>query len=602
MNSRPLLYVGRVFLPYLAPQRGLLWGSLGALLFATAMRLLEPWPLAVVIDAVLTTDAAAAPRLMGMENWSKTALLWFCAGGVVAIAALKAAMSYLSTLGLALVGSRVLGEVRRDLFSHLLNLPLSFHHRARTGDLTMRLINDIGMLREVTVTALMPMLASLLILTGMFGVMLYLDWRLALIALLPMPFLLWRSRRAARNIHEVSRQQRRREGKLAAKAAEFIGAISTVQALGLESAAIKSFGDDNMQSSLHNVRSKRLEAGLERSVDLVIALATALVLVCGASSVLSGRLSPGDLIIFLSYLKNSFRPVREYAKYTGRLSKALAAGERVVDLLERRSDIVDGPHAAELNAAAGDIRFENICFGYQATRDGAMLSILDGFSLHAPAGRSVAIAGPSGAGKSTISSLLLRLYDPQSGAVELDGRNLGDYTISSLRRQISVVPQDSLLLGVSIRENIALAAQRPVSEQEIIAAARLANAHEFITALPHGYDTVISEGGQSLSGGQRQRISIARAAIRRTPILILDEPNVGLDSENERDVTEALLRLMRGRTSLLITHNLSFAARADHIVFLEQGRIVEQGSHDQLIAAGGRYAQLWQLQRRENER
>lgn len=589
----------RIFRPYIRKQRRLIQSAFLALLLATGVRLLEPWPLAFAIDLIMAevTDTPVPSKLAAYGDWSIQTGLWFCAGSVFVIALLKAAISYFSTIGLAMAGSRMLSEVRLDLFAHLLRLPLRFHHQARTGDLTMRLVNDIAMLREVTVTALMPLLSSVVILLGMFSIMFFLDWKLTLITLLPLFLLIWMTRNTSQKISNVSRKQRKREGALAAKAAEYLGGIATVQALSLESATIKSFRGDDTQSLQQNVQSKRLSAGLERRVDILIAFATGLVLLNGAMEVLAGRMSPGDLLIFLSYLKNTFRPVREYAKYTGRLSKAITAGERIVDLLHHQPAITERPNAIELAATPSDIRFDNIHFSYQTEKTAGIKETLQGTSFYLPSGQSVVVTGPSGAGKSTLISLLLRLYDPDSGHIEIDGRDIRNYTLASIRQRISYVPQDNLLFGISIRENINLAAHSKVTEEETIAAARLANAHDFIMALPQGYDTIISERGSSLSGGQRQRIAIARAAIRQNQILILDEPGAGLDSKNEKAVQEALSRLMHGRTSLIITHNLSFAARADLILFLDKGAIVEQGTHDALLANQGRYWELWQLQR-----
>lgn len=577
--------------------------------------LLKLLPLAFVVDHMLldgvklsadeASHAAAqqAPAHQGLidtllASVNTTYLLWGCAAAVIVIALLMAAASYISTVGLALAGSHILSRVRKDLFAHLQRLSLRFHSQARTGDLTMRLINDIAMLREAVITALMPMLANIFILLGMFGMMLYLNWRLTSLALLAVPLMWWSTTRASRKIHEVSRAQRKREGSMASKAAEYIASIRTVQSLSLEQETMRSFAGDDAESRKQNVQSKRLSAGLERRVDIIIAVISALVLLNGSYSVLHGDMSTGDLIIFMSYLNNSFRPVREYAKYTGRLSKALAAGERVVNLLDEQPDIHDKPNAEVLTSARGEIRFDHVKFRYDM-QDEEPLAVLKDMDFLIKPGEKIAIVGPSGAGKSTITSLLLRLYEPKEGCVCLDGKNIQDYTIASLRSQIAIVPQDNLLFGLSVRENIALDAvnqAEKITDEEIIQAAKLANAHDFITALPQGYDTILSERGGSLSGGQRQRIAIARAAMNKSAVLILDEPTVGLDQENEAHVISALENLMQNRTTLMITHDLALAAKTDRILFINNGTIEEQGNHQQLLAQGGNYANWWKLQ------
>lgn len=577
--------------------------------------LLKLLPLAFVVDHMLldgvklsadeASHAAAqqAPAHQGLidtllASVNTTYLLWGCAAAVIVIALLMAAASYISTVGLALAGSHILSRVRKDLFAHLQRLSLRLHSQARTGDLTMRLINDIAMLREAVITALMPMLANIFILLGMFGMMLYLNWRLTSLALLAVPLMWWSTTRASRKIHEVSRAQRKREGSMASKAAEYIASIRTVQSLSLEQETMRSFAGDDAESRKQNVQSKRLSAGLERRVDIIIAVISALVLLNGSYSVLHGDMSTGDLIIFMSYLNNSFRPVREYAKYTGRLSKALAAGERVVNLLDEQPDIHDKPNAEVLTSARGEIRFDHVKFSYDM-QDEEPLAVLKDMDFLIKPGEKIAIVGPSGAGKSTITSLLLRLYEPKEGCVCLDGKNIQDYTIASLRSQIAIVPQDNLLFGLSVRENIALGAvnqAEKITDEEIIQAAKLANAHDFITALPQGYDTILSERGGSLSGGQRQRIAIARAAMNKSAVLILDEPTVGLDQENEAHVISALENLMQNRTTLMITHDLALAAKTDRILFINNGTIEEQGNHQQLLAQGGNYANWWKLQ------
>ncbi len=585
------------FLPYISKQRRLIITSFVVLLTASGLRLLEPWPLAFAIDIVMG-DVKHNTLLNGFNTESLTQedLLWLCAGGIIAVAALRAVAGYVSTIGMALAGSRVMSEIRRNLFVHLLRLPLAFHHRSRTGDLTMRLINDIGMMREVTVTAFMPMLSNIVIFAGMFGIMLYLDWKLTLLTLLPMPVLALTTLHSSRKIRDVSRTQRKREGNLAAKSSEFMTGIATIQAMSLEKAATEAFNGNDAQSLKQNVQSKRLAAGMERRVDLLIAATTAMVVFLGAKSVLSGLMSAGELLIFISYLKNAFRPVREFAKYSGRLSKATTAGERIAELLHTPVATSEKTGGKTLAESAQDIRFEAVSFGYRTDDGAANPPALQNISFLLPAGRSLAITGPSGAGKSTLSQLLLRLYEPCSGRIVIGGHDLREYDTSSLRKRIGYLPQESLLFGVSIRENIALGADGDVTEEAIIAAARLANAHDFITELPNGYDTVVSERGMSLSGGQRQRIAIARTAIRRNAFLLLDEPGVGLDSKNEREVTDALMQLMRGKTSLIITHNLDFAARADHILLLDGGHIAEQGDHHSLLKQQGRYFELWNMQ------
>lgn len=603
MKSHPWLRVASRFSPWLHQQRWLVIRALIALLLATCMRLLEPWPLAFIIDDLLRQHGNRIPSKLDvmLPNLSLVNLLLICSGSVILIAAIKAGLSYLSTIGLAVAGSRIISSARRELFNHLQRLSLGFHQRAKTGDLTTRLINDIGMLRDAIITALVPLLANILILIGMFSMMLYINWEMTLLSLLLMPVLLWSTRKTSSKVHKVSRDQRKREGALAASSAEFLGAIAVVQALSLENVAARSFASDDGKSLQQNVKSRRLLAGLERKVDLLIAVATALVLFYGANNVLKGRMSAGDLLIFVSYLKNSFRPVREYAKYAGRLSKALAAGERVTTLLDMKPEIVDRHDAKALSGVRGEICFDRVSFGYSSAR-GTGKNILQQVSFTLNAGESLAIVGPSGTGKSTLFSLLLRLYDPLEGRITIDGQDLRDCTVKSVRQNISYVPQDNLLFGLTVRENIALAATEAVTDEQIYAAARLARAHDFILRLPDGYDTVLSERGNSLSGGQRQRISVARAAIRSSPILLLDEPGTGLDSESEYHLMDALRQLMTGRSTLIVTHNLSFAACAQRILLLEEGQVREQGTHEQLLVNRGRYAELWAMQQSDTSR
>ena len=377
---------------------------------------------------------------------------------------------------------------------------------------------------------------------------------------------------------------------MAATAAESLGAIKTVQALSLEENFARAFAAESERNLKQDAKGKRLSATLERSVDVLIAIATALVLWFGVRLVLRSEITSGDLIVFLAYLKSAYRPIQDFAKYTGRVAKATAAAERVMDLLERVPDVRDQPGATCAPTFAGRVQFENVTFHYEAGR-----RVLEDIRLDVPAGARVALVGPSGSGKSTLVSLLLRLYEPQQGRVLIDGHDIRGFTLESLRTQISVVLQDNLLFAGSVRDNIACVAQGATAD-EIEAVARLANAHDFITALPQGYDTLVGERGVTLSHGQRQRSAIARAAIRKPPILILDEPTTGLDRRSERTVLDALTKAYAGHTTFLISHDLRHAATTDLILLLDHGTIFEQGTHDELLRLNGRYAALWRMQ------
>ncbi|PTQ74590.1 ATP-binding cassette subfamily B protein [Celeribacter persicus] len=559
------------------------------MLAAVAAKLLEPWPLKFVIDHVVQVGGEASlPSLLA--TLPVTTVLAIAAGGLLLVVALRAIFEYASTIAFALVGNRVLTAVRADLFRHLQTLPLAFHTKAKTGDLTIRLISDVGMLKETAVTAALPLAVNGLVLAGMIAVMVVLNWQLALLALLPLPLLWLASLRIGRRIQGVSRKVRKTEGDMAATAAEAMAGIRTVQALGLEERVSSGFGGANAKSLAQGVKAKRLAAKLERLVDVLVGVALAAVLYVGTLFVLDGRITAGDLLVFLTYLKNTFRPVRDYAKYSARLAKATAAGERVIELLDTPATLSDRPGAVAARIDAGRIDLDTVGFSY----DGQ--AVLRDVTLSIPAGQSVAITGVSGVGKSTLTSLLMRLYDPDTGRILIDGQDLRDVSLASLRSRISFVPQETLLFRASVRENLAIAAGREVTGEEIRAAAQLAHADGFIEALPEGYDTVLAERGGTLSAGQRQRIAIARAALRQAPILILDEPTVGLDGRNEAAVSDAIWRLAKGRTTVFVTHDLSLAARADRILCLEGGGIGQDGTHAELIREPGLYRTLWQQQ------
>ncbi|QFS47183.1 ABC transporter ATP-binding protein [Nostoc sphaeroides] len=579
----------RYFWPYIQKQYGLLLISAIALVADVGLRVLEPWPLKFVFDYVLIRGDRPT-NIPLIDRLEPVTLLTVSAVTVLVITGLRALAAYWSTVGLATVGSRVMTEVRNHLYCHLQDLSLSYHTKARSGDLIIRVSSDASRLQEIMITAALPLVVSILTLFGMISVMLWINRSLTLLALLTLPLFALVTNRLSQRIRESSLKQRKQEGAVAATAAESIAAIKLVKALSLQDAFARVFSQQNQRSLKESVKTQRLAAHLERTVDAVIALGTALVLWYGSWLALQNALTPGDVLVFLTYLKNAFKPVQNFAKYTGRLAKAAASGERILDILSQQPDVRDLPDAIPAPIFRGEVCFDHVHFAYEPGQ-----ILLEDINLTIQPGQQVAIVGTSGGGKSTLVSLLLRLYDPTMGKVMIDGRDIREYTLESLRPQISVVLQDSLLFAATIRENIAYGIAG-VSDAEIEAATRLANADDFIQALPQGYNTLVGERGATLSGGQRQRIAIARAAIRQAPILILDEPTTGLDQGNEKAIVDALQRLSQNRTTFLITHDLYLATRADIILYIENGQVLEQGTHQELMQQNGRYAALYQMQ------
>ena len=580
----------RYFWPWIGKERPLIAVSMGALATGVLLRLAEPWPLKFVLDRIIVTDRPAdlnAPT--GIDALPPMTLLAVCAVAVVVISSLRALADYHQRVGLAKIGNRVLRRIRNQVYLHVQSLSLSFHNTARSGDLIIRVTRDVSLLRDVVSTAALPLVASLITLVGMAVVMALLQWQLALAALATVPLFWLSTIRIGRGIHQAARKQRAREGAMAATAAEAITAIREVQALSLGDAFAEDFSNRNNQSQKEELKAARLSAKLGRTVDILLAIATALVLWYGARLVLRASMTPGDLLVFLTYLRRAFRPAKNFAKHTGRLAKAAAAGERVFGLLEQVPEVRDLPGAAAAPRFEGAVRFDRVSFAYESG-----VPVLRDIDFDVAPGRFIAITGASGGGKSTLVSLLLRLYDPTQGRVLVDGKDVREYTLASLRSQVSFVLQDTLLFAASIRENIAYGAP-DASEEELIRAAEQAAAHEFIMEQPKGYDTEVGERGVTLSVGQRQRIAVARAAVSQSPVLILDEPTTGLDEENQRIVLDALTKLAAGRTTFMITHDLRDAQRADFVVLMDKGRVIESGSHDDLVRAAGRYARLVSL-------
>jgi ATP-binding cassette subfamily B protein len=577
--------------PYVRKHRLLLAVSLAALVFQAVCQALEPWPLKYVFDTLAHTKRAGRlPEFSALHSLSRGRLISLGALAFLTIAGLRVLADYAGSVGLAILGNRVLTRIRGELYRHLQRLPLAFHTRSRSGELVLRVIGDVNQFKSVLIDAALPLATRLLVLVLMIGVMFWLNWKLTLVVLAMLPVFGLSTLRVTRRVQQSVRAQRQRDGSMAATATETMGAIQLVQALSLEEHFAEQFSRQNKESQKQDIKALRWSAALSRGIGLLIAACSAAVLWFGGRLVLRGELTPGELLIFLTYLRRTLKPVEELSRVSSRLARGTAAGERVLDLLETPLEVHDLPGAVPAPPFRGAVRFEQVKFAYQSGQQ-----VLESIDFEVAPGRRVALVGPSGIGKSTLVNLLLRFYDPSEGRVLIDGHDVREYTLASLRAQISVVLQDTVLFAASVRDNIGYGAPG-LGTEAIEEAARLANADEFIRALPEGYNTVLGERGVTLSGGQRQRIAIARAALRRAPILVLDEPTTGLDDENERAVLEALDGLAEGRTAFFITHDLQLAARADLILYLEEGRVVERGSHAELIQAGGRYALLYTQQ------
>jgi subfamily B ATP-binding cassette protein MsbA len=509
---------------------------------------------------------------------------------VLTIAVVGGISGYVEKYLTTSVSQWVAHDLRLLLYQRIQRLSLAEHGKSRTGDLITRVTKDIDAVQDFIESALLGIVVSVLTLIGMVGVMLYVNWRFTLIGLSVAPVLFLFVYFYSRKIKDASRAVKRKETELLSGVAEVFTAIQVVQAFAREDYEDRRFDSESRENVHAGLQARSVKAKLSPMVDVIVALGTCFVLAYGVHLATSGVLSTGVLIVFLLYLKKTYKPIKDLSKMTNTLSKASVSWERIQEIMSTDSAIRDRADAREAPPFKGRIEFDRVTFGYDDD-----VQVLRDVSLRVEPGQVAAIVGPSGMGKSTIASLVPRFFDPNAGAVTIDGHDIREFTLKSLRDQMSFVLQDSLLFRGTIWENIAYG--RPNADPEMtIQAAELANAHEFIMKLPHGYGTMVGERGTALSGGQRRRIAIARAIVRDTPILILDEPTTGLDAASEHAVVDALERLMKGRTCLVIAHHLDTIRRADVIFVVKDAAIVERGSHDSLFAAGGVYRDLYELQ------
>jgi ABC-type multidrug transport system fused ATPase/permease subunit len=553
--------------------------------------LAKPWPLKLILDhGLLHRPLPHSLRFMqGLVTGSSVPFLIAASASIVVISLVSAACSYFQTFITSSVGYRTVYALRRELFAHLQGLSLSFHTKARSGDLLTKIAGDTNTLKDLFADSLLKFTSQFLTILGMLVIMFAVDWRIGAIALATMPLLGYSLLVVYRKTKISVKTQKKQEGQVAARMGEVLSAVPLVQAFARDTHEMRKFDKATAETVKESIRVARMSAAASRSSEIITAVGTAAAVLAGALLVLRGAMLPGALVLVVSYLNSLYKPMKSLASLSTDLSKAMASAERIAEVLDVEPEIVDRPGAVEARMLKGTIEFDKVSFDYGDGR-----AVLREVSFTVPAGHRLALVGASGAGKSTIVSLILRLYEPKSGTIRVDGVDIRDYKIKSLRRNIGLVLQQEVLFGASVRENIAYG--RPDAlDSEIAAAAWAANADEFIQELEDGYDTVVAERGATLSGGQRQRLAIARALIRNAPILILDEPMTGLDVESEEKVREALDRLMLGKTCISITHDLASIEDADLVLLLEEGQVAATGTHRELVASSNRYRQLHEM-------
>jgi ABC-type multidrug transport system fused ATPase/permease subunit len=565
-----------------------------AMLVETVMSLATPWPLKIILDNVVGTHKLSPwlHRLIGpmLESGSRLHVAMLAALAFVVIAVVGAIASYIDNYYTESAGQWVAHDLRMRMYQHLQRLSLGYYNTHETGTILSTLTTDIQTIQGFASSSTLNILVDLLTIVCMLGLMFWLNWDFTLIAIAVTPFLLLFVSRFKKAVKAATKEVRKEQSQIVAVAQQGLQSIQVVKAFGqekVEETLLYNVSEATVGAAL---KARSIKALLSPVVNIVVALCTAIVLWRGAVLILAGSMTVGDLTVYLAYLTKFFKPVKDLATTTNIIAQTSVGVERIRTILDADAVIPEDPNGLEPETLSGEIEFNHIAFGYDPANP-----ILTDLSLKIKQGQFVGIVGPTGSGKSTVVSLIPRFYDVQSGTVSVDGHNVRDYKLKHLRDQIGYVLQDTVLFRGTILDNIAFG--RPdATKEEIIAAAKLANAHDFISAMPLGYDTIVGDRGSTLSGGQRQRIGIARVMVRNSPILLLDEPTAALDSESEKLVIDALEKLMKGKTVIAIAHRLSTIRDADQIAVIKDGVVAENGTHDDLMALNGLYAELHRTQ------
>ncbi|MDP8946719.1 MAG: ABC transporter ATP-binding protein/permease [Actinomycetota bacterium] len=581
------------FTPFLRPRRKGLLFALVILLAETGTSLAQPWPLALALDYVLD-EKKSLPGFWPDSLSGEALLLAGIALLLVFIAMASRGLTSFRRYLLQKLGQETVFDMREALYRKVHDLGLDYHGRKRTGDTITRVTSDVKEVRSLLVDSIVEVGSSFFILIGMLVVMLWMSPQLTLLSLVTVPFLFLAVRRYRSALVERMRVVRAKEGAIASVIQEAVTGIRAVKIFGREEEELERFRTESEVSLRASVDSSLIEAKFSIVLGVVGGFGTALVLYLGALQVLSGALSVGQLTVFMAYLGLFLSPLWALSRQANQIGKSFVSGERIIELLGAEPSVKESPDAVPAPAFEGRVTFEDVYFAYEDEAS----AVLKGMDFDVEAGSRVALVGLSGAGKTTVTSLIARLYDPQSGRVLIDGEDVRRFTLKSLRDSITFVPQEPMLFRATVAENIAYG-KSGATREEIEHAAELAGADEFVRELPEGYDTLLSERGESLSGGQRQRISIARAMLKESPILILDEPQSGLDAEAAVAVEESWRALTEGRTTFVIAHELRLVRNVEGIFVIESGRVAQVGTHEELLASGGLYARLHALQERD---
>ena len=578
----------------LRPYRGSLAIILVAMLLQMAASVATPWPLKIILDNV-----AGEHRL---PPWLNDFLHPFMSGGTkmeiaataaiafVIIAVIGAVASYVANYYTTSVGQWVANDLRLRTYDHLQQLSLNYYNTHDMGTLLSTLTADVQTIQAFASSSILGILVDLFTIVAMLVIMFWLNWDFTLIAVGVTPFMLLLISRFKKAVKKATKEVRKEQSNIVAVVQQGLESMKVVKAFGRQDLEQEELSEVSKATVAASLKARRVKALLSPMVTIVVSLCTAFVLWRSSSLILRHAMTAGELTVFLSYLSQFFKPVKDLATMTNSIAQTAVGVDRVRAILEAGDVIPEKPDAQDPDQLKGDIEFDHVAFSYSKDTP-----VLKGVSFKIKAGQMIGVVGPTGSGKSTILSLIPRFYDPSSGKVTVDGTDVRDLKLRPLRSQIGYVLQETVLFRGTVGENIAYG-KGIATRDEIIAAAKLANADEFISKMPQGYDTMVGDRGDTLSGGQRQRIGIARAIIRNNPILILDEPTAALDTESEKLVMEALQRLMKGRTVITIAHRLSTIRDADKIVVLKDGVVAEEGSHDQLMALGGVYAELYHTQ------